>query len=187
MLYFKWIKLNMEKESLDFTGLKDLKTYKGHSLFEISFERPVLLVFLRHFGCTFCREALHDLKDNRRTIESEGTQIILVHLSDDETALKYFKDYGLSDIDFITDPDAIYYRTFGLVKGTFNQLFGLRTWMRTVQSAVINQHGWGKTIGDGFQMPGVFIVHKGQIISSFIHRLISDRPDYLDLVKCCRL
>jgi hypothetical protein len=46
------------------------KTNYGVTLNELSRISPVLLVFLRHAGCTFCREALADLAARRPEIES---------------------------------------------------------------------------------------------------------------------
>jgi hypothetical protein len=42
-------------------------------------------------------------------------------------------------------------------------------------------------LGDGFQMPGVFVIREGEVREHFIHRLASDRPDYAKLVECCSL
>lgn len=36
-------------------------------------------------------------------------------------------------------------------------------------------------LGDGFQMPGVFVLYKGEIRRSFIHRYPYDRPDYKEV------
>jgi hypothetical protein len=40
-------------------------------------------------------------------------------------------------------------------------------------------------MGDGFQMPGVFVITDGAIRESFIHKIVSDQPDYEDLLQCC--
>ncbi len=42
----------------------------------------------------------------------------------------------------------------------------------------------GKLQGDGFQMPGVFLIKDGEVIKSFIHKTAADRPDYLVLAAC---
>ena len=35
-----------------------VKSQFGVTLLEMSQEAPVMVIFLRHFGCTFCREAM---------------------------------------------------------------------------------------------------------------------------------
>jgi len=165
--------------------LQEMTTNAGNSLEKLSHQRPVLLVFLRHFGCTFCREAMAELSKRRANIEAQGTHLIFVHMADNEIADRYFNRYELSGVEHVSDPDCKYYTGFGLTKGSFNQLFGLQSFMRGFTAGVIKGHGIGAQLGDGFQMPGVFVLRDGQIRESFIHKLSSDRPNYEELAKCC--
>lgn len=164
-----------------------MTTNTGENLLDLSKDQLTLLVFLRHFGCTFCREALADLSENRLRIEALGAKIVFVHMSDNETADRYFERYQLSGAVHISDPDCTYYSAFGLTKGNFNQLFGLQTWVRGFQAGLVEGHGIGKQLGDGFQMPGIFVIQDGEIRQRFIHKLASERPDYLELVRCCNI
>jgi hypothetical protein len=96
----------------------------------------------------------------------------------------YFKKYGISNIAHISDPDCKYYAAFGLVKGRFNQLFGLQVWIRTIETVVVDKNNFfSKQIGDGFQMPGVFYLRDGVVHQKFVHSKVSDRPDYLSLIN----
>ncbi|MEM8524179.1 MAG: SelL-related redox protein [Bacteroidota bacterium] len=165
--------------------MSSMVTQHGEKLYDLSIQQPVLLVFLRHFGCTFCREALADIAKRRNIIEETGTKIIFVHMSENKLAERYFNRYDLAGIDHISDPECQYYVTFGLTKGSFTQLFGLKSWVRGFQTGIIKGHFIGTQLGDGFQMPGVFTIQNGQIKDSFIHKVASDRPDYESLVKCC--
>ena len=159
-------------------------TNQNDSLATLSNSSPVLLVFLRHFGCVFCREALEDIQRQRAHIESEGVRIVMVHMADEETAREYFMRYNLEDIDRVSDPACKFYMKFGLVKGNFKQLFGLRSWIRGFDAGVLQGHGVGKMLGDGFQMPGVFLIQKTKVVNEFVHENASDRPDYLQMLAC---
>ena len=109
-------------------------------------------------------------------------------MSDAETADPFFKKYKLDGVPHVSDPQCRFYAGFGLTKGNFNQLFGLRSWIRGFQTAVVQQHGLATPIGDGFQMPGVFVIHEGEIQEAYVHKLSSDRPDYVKLVRnCCMI
>lgn len=169
-------------------GLKDtmshMITQTGESVLELSNHKEVLLVFLRHFGCTFCREALEELSTLKGQIAQKNTQLVFVHMSTEELAFKYFDKYDLLDIKRVADPECMYYRQFGLIKGTFNQLFGFRSWFRGIEAGLIKGYGFGMQLGDGFQMPGVFLISKGNILSEFRHKFASDKPDYLKMVNC---
>ena len=177
----------MAELSIDLGILSEMLTNRGKSLQTLSEESPVLLVFLRHFGCTFCREALADISKERNLIESTGTKIVFVHMTDNTIAERYFNRYNLEGATHISDPEQKYYKAFGLLKGNFNQLFGLQSWIRGFSAGIVSGHGVGPQLGDGFQMPGVFVIYQNSIIESFIHKLASDRPDYVELAKCCRI
>ncbi len=163
----------------------------GKTLAQMAEEAPVLLIFLRFFGCSFCREALADIAKTRQRLEKKGVQIVFVHMSPSkETAEKFFRKYRLAPVEHISDPEKRYYRAFGLGRGTPAQLFGLMNWIRGFQAAVLEGHGvafHSDELGDGFQMPGVFLIYKGQIRSSYIHEHAWDRPNYLSIVESCAL
>ncbi|NBC09592.1 MAG: redoxin domain-containing protein [Bacteroidetes bacterium] len=165
--------------------LSKMTTNSGETLYDLSHKQLVMLVFLRHFGCTFCREALADIAEQREKIEAVGSKLVFVHMTTNEVAERYFNRYNLEGVTHISDPDREFYASFGLVKGSFTQLFGLQSWIRGFSAGVVSGHGVGPQLGDGFQMPGVFVLRDGEVKNSFIHKLASDRPDYIDLVECC--
>jgi peroxiredoxin len=157
----------------------------GETLYDLSCEQPVLLVFLRHFGCTFCREAMSDLGKRRKELDKCGVRLVLVHMADEPTSIRYFKRYNLEGVNNISDPDLLLYKGFGLKHGTPSQLFGLSTWVRGFKAGIVDGHGIGWLFADGFQMPGVFVIQDGEVRESFVHETAADRPDYDKLVQCC--
>lgn len=158
------------------------KTQDGVTLDELSRLSPVLLVFLRHAGCTFCREALADLAQKRKQIEAAGARLVLVHMGTEEHGSKFFEKYGLQDVQRISDPERTLYRAFGLPRGSLSDLFGPRVWIRGFEAGILGRHGVGALVGDGFQMPGVFLLYFGEVVRSYRHQSAADRPDYLQLV-----
>ena len=166
------------------SALSQMKTQKGDLLKDLANGHPLMVVFLRHFGCIFCMEAMRDIAKERDSIEGKGIQICFVHMASNEIAESYFKEYDLEGVDHVTDPECNYYEQFGLIKGNFGQLFGLQVWLRTAQLAVkdISQLR-RKQIGDGFQMPGVFLIKGESVLNEYIHNRASDRPDYMGLIK----
>lgn len=163
------------------SAIASAKTNEGRSLAEISDARPALVIFLRHAGCTFCRETLSDLKLQRAAVDAAGVQPVLVHMGEEADAKAFFGRYGLDDLPRISDPARNLYRAFNLQRGSLSELFGARVWLRGFEAGILRGHGVGKLVGDGFQMPGAFIVHKGRIVRAFRHRDASDRPDYTQL------
>ena len=166
--------------------LARMPTSGGRTVAELSAVAPVLLVFLRHFGCTFCREAMADLAARRLGFDAQGVRLVLVHMTEAAVAEPWFERYGLAGVDHVCDASCEFYQGFGLTKGSFQQLFGLHAWIRGFEAGVVGGHWVGvQQLGDGFQMPGAFAVHRGRVAEAFIHRLASDRPDYGKLLACC--
>lgn len=177
----------MSVSSIDLSVLKDMKCNTGESLEELSSEQLVMLVFLRHFGCVFCKEALSDLSEAKKAIEQKGARLVFVHMAPDPVADNYFKKYKLSGSIHISNPNKTYYAAFGLMKGSISQLYGLRTWIRGFSARKDGyQLELAQELGDSTQMPGIFLIYDKQVLESYIHRNASDRPDYLKLAGCCK-
>lgn len=160
---------------------------QGGNIADLSLDHPVLLVFLRYFGCAFCKEAMNDLGKKKKYYASKGIKLVLVYLADPEEGKVYFSKYNLEDQLSISDPKGSLYSTFGLVKGKMNQLFGLSTLIKGAQLGIVKGYSFNWFIGDGFQMPGVFVIYKNSIESQFIHYRISDKPNYDKLLSCCEI
>lgn len=162
----------------------DAATKDGVSLAQISEDSLVLVVFLRHFGCTFCREAMADLAKARQEIQSRGVRIVVVHMVSPEEGRRHLARHNLTamnGIGHISDPDKKLYFAFELMRGTFKQLFGLPVIWRGLVAGVFGGHWVGRMAGDGFQMPGAFLVKRGQIVRSYRHQDVADRPDYCEI------
>jgi len=164
--------------------LAAIRTESGASLLSLTEASPVLLVFLRHFGCSFCRKAISDVADLRGKLTQRNVRPVFVHLGTPEIAKAHFEYYGLSDVERIDDPDATIYRNPIFALGRVNP------WLLLVNPVVwagwlkgpLFKHGIGKIQGDGHQMPGIFFLKGAKIVRQFKYRTIADEPDYLKLV-----
>jgi len=153
----------------------------GQTLLELSRRRNVLVVFLRHSGCTFCRQTLADVGRLRAEIESSGTAIALVHMGHEEPTDLLEKN-NLSDVHCFRDPYCKLYESFGLQLGGFRQLFGAKVWWAGMRAFAAG-HRVGRLNGNGFRMPGVFLLRDGQVLKSYRHASVADRPEYLLLAS----
>lgn len=161
----------------------ELQANNNQTLDELATGEPQLVIFLRHAGCTFCRETLADLSKQRSAIESAGCGIVLVHMGDDERDAEFFDRYDLGDVPRIADPQCRLYRQFGLDLGSFVELLGPPVWIRGFIAAILKRHGVGRLQGNGFQMPGAYIYECGQILGGIQHTRSSDRPNYTELAE----
>jgi peroxiredoxin len=158
--------------------LSSAHTQFGTTLAELSANRPLLLIFLRHLGCTFCREALADAREQRKAVAATGTQLAFVHMGDEQQGTELFSRYGLSDVPRVSDPEAKLYKAFRLKRGRLRQVMGPRVWVRGFESFIKNGHPVGFPIGDTLQMPGVFLIQGGHILRSYFHQTSADRVNY---------
>jgi peroxiredoxin len=158
--------------------LESITTESGRRFIDLASGSPVMLVFLRHAGCTFCREALADISQTRAEIEASGTQIVLVHMGDRSAVDQQVNKHRLQDVERICDSGQVLYDAFGLKRGSFTQLFGLKVWRRGIVAGLLRGHGRATPVADYRQMPGVFFVDKGLITRRFRHKSAADRPQY---------
>lgn len=164
--------------------LRETRTETGRSLLELVDERPVLLVFLRHFGCSFCRQAIDDVAKAHATIEERGAQVVFVHLGTPERAKPFFDYYQLPAIERVSDPEARLYHApaFRLAHVSIFQLLRPEVWIAWLKGAIFT-YRIGLIKEDMAQMPGVFFLRDRKIANLFRHRTIADRPNYLALLS----
>lgn len=146
----------------------------GKSLDESSRNRTLVLVFLRHFGCTFTRQILRSLEEMQREARQREATLVLVHMLQSGQETQYLGDH--SDVPRIADPRCELYRAFGLGKGGFLELFGPRVWWRGA-IALFRGCGVGHLAGDGMQMPGAFLFRDGQVLGTQRAHSAAQLPD----------
>jgi hypothetical protein len=160
------------------------RTESGRTLLDLVDESPLLLIFLRHFGCSFCRQTLDDVSRIRQQIEGRGARPVFVHLGTPERAKPYFDYYHLSDIERVSDPEASLYASpvFQVPrKSVFTQLLIPGVWKAWLLGAV-GKHGIGMNREDADQMPAVFYLRERAITRGYRYKTIADRLDYLKLI-----
>ena len=166
--------------------LASVRTESGANLLALNEESPVLLVFLRHFGCSFCRKAISDVATLRGELEARGVRPVFVHLGTPEIAKAHFDYYGMGDVERVHDPQAKLYQhpAFGLTRtNPYSHFFKPKVLAGWFVKGVAFKQGFGKIQGDGEQMPGVFVLRDGAVTSRFVHTTIADEPDYLGMVE----
>jgi len=154
------------KKFNDLLGI--VRTSQNKSLLELSNEKKVLLVFVRHFGCTFCRETVSEFAKIDDMIAEKNYHLVFVHMSDTDFGNQFFSQYYKHPVHHISDPAKLLYRSLNLKRGTFLQLFGPMTWVRGIYAGLFKGNGLGEVEGDSLQLGGLFILDQGKIV--FEHR-----------------
>jgi peroxiredoxin len=165
-------------------ALGSIHTESGASLLELAEASPVLLVFLRHFGCSFCRQAISDVADLKGQLARRGVRPVFVHLGTPERAKPFFDYYGIGDVERVSDPEARVYQmpVFALPRmHPALTLLQPSVWVGWLKGTIF-KHGIGAIKEDGHQMQGIFFLKGPKIVRQFRYKTIADEPNYLKLV-----
>lgn len=149
---------------------------------ELSQDKPLLVVFIRHLGCIFCKEMLSKLSKSRSLIEAKGVGIVIIHMGPEEDAKRLFESYGLGVVNTILDPHRLLYKEFELEKGTLWEHFSPKVVYKAM-IAFFNGSRQTKIQGNPYQLPGAFLVYKGQVKQSYVSVDAGDIPDFRELVQ----
>ncbi|MEI7577264.1 MAG: peroxiredoxin-like family protein [Armatimonadota bacterium] len=132
-------------------------------------DRPLALVFMRHYGCIFCREQLASLR------EFKDDNIVLVGMGDQKDTVEFKKRMEVPQT-IISDPTKGLFQQFGLRRASFGQFVNRRVVNRGI-NALRAGHREGLPNADPMQLAGVFILNQdGEVV--FEHRS-SDSSDNL--------
>jgi AhpC/TSA family len=153
----------------------------GQNLFDLSFKSRLLLVCVRHFGCTYCRETLSDLSKQTEQIHRAGLTPVVIHMGSTEYANSMMHRYGLQGIAQVSDPDRRIFRTLELPFGTLGQLVSIKTFWRALVEGVVFKFGFGSFVGNGLQLAGAFIVKNGNVERAIRHESPAERTDFAEL------
>ena len=122
-------------------------------------EKPLLLVFTRHFGCPQCKEMLDQLVQNKADLEKSGLTLVAVTQGTPAETLEYCTRQA-PGIVCLSDPGRDAYHAFGLERGTLWQVVLSPDVIRG--TAIAREHGHTAELPpqgqDVMQMSGTFII-----------------------------
>lgn len=153
-------------------------TGKPVSLSSLWREKPLLLAFTRHFGCTQCKEMLDELVAGRTQIEAAGLSIAIIMQGTQEASAEFARQFA-PGLQVLADPERKAYQAFGLERGNLFQTFvNPKVW-----SAVKHSRDKGYQIEpppagqDAMQMSGTFIISTtGKVALPYYYDHIADHP-----------
>ena len=132
-------------------------------------KQPLVLVFLRHLGCVFCKEHVAHLRG------FADPNIVFVTLGTQEQTEAFRKKMN-SPHRFICDPEKKLHAHFNLNPGGLAEFINPHVIGRVIVSML---HGYlnGLPQGDPKQLPGVFIIQtNGEVTWEHRSRDIADTP-----------
>lgn len=152
----------------------------GSTLGEVIGRRAVLLVFLRHFGCLFCRETVKDLRHQART-DPSFPRVVFVYQGTPEDGASFFgHDRLWPDAEAVADLPKHLYDAFGVERGGVREMFGARSFACGLRAAV-KGNGIGRKVGDGWTLPTVVALRDGQVRWRHHGEHAGDHPRWSDV------
>jgi peroxiredoxin len=146
---------------------------------------PVLLVFLRHFGCVFCREWLARLQARYSELAQAGLLVIAVGLGQPADALRTGRRHA-PDLTVLAAPDSTPYAAYGIVRAGMGQLLSPRTFKAGARAAVAG-HTQGRATGDQQMLGGAFVIDRlGVVRLAHYDSFPGDLPDLERLIALAK-
>jgi peroxiredoxin len=128
----------MDLATLSETSLSDATGTK-HRLGDLWDDAPVVLVFLRHFGCLHCRDHAVQLRDRYDEIKAAGGEIVAVGTGDQRYAEAFTREEEIPYL-VLVDDDAEAAHAASLKTLNWLQLLHPRTWKATWQTSRRGHH-----------------------------------------------
>ena len=163
--------------------LHAMRTADGTTLATLAARGPLLLVFLRHFGCPLCQEMVADVAARRTAMADSGTTVVFVHMHPETQAASFFARYGVSDLQRVSDPKCTLYRAFDVPRAQMTSWLSLGS-LRHYLSAMRRGHMPTLVGGDVGQMSAVIRIVDNRIDRDLRHQGFDARPDFDDLLAC---
>lgn len=173
------VQTDMQKTSPDL--LNDIEEPFFREVQSRSHDKPVLVAFLRHFGCIFCREMVADISQQMPMLDAKGIEVAFVHVGSEADAKEFFTEFGMEDKLRFSDPESRYYTVFGVNQQSLLRMLSPETFKNGLR-AINSGNRQGKVQGNPKAMPGLFLISKGVVVKKYIHRNPGDKPNLADFI-----
>ena len=120
----------MDLSALSALSLPD-KDGTQHRLGDLWADRPVVVVFLRHFGCVHCREHAVELRDRYDDLQAQGVELIAVGTGDQRYAGAFVRDEKIPYL-VLVDDDAKAAHAASVTFASWYRLLHPTTWRATI-------------------------------------------------------
>jgi len=141
-------------------------------------EKPLLLSFTRHFGCTQCKEMLDELVAGRERIQAAGLNIAVIMQGTPEATAEFASRFA-PGLLCLSDPERKAYQAFGLERGNLFQTFlNPKVWRAINRASEKGYKVEPPPAGqDAMQMSGTFIISTGgKMLLPYYYDHIADHP-----------
>lgn len=143
------------------------------------------LIFLRHYGCPFCREHARQVESHKAEFAGAGIDVVLIGCGTLEEAAAFRSDLGLT-LPIGNDPDRDAYRAFGLGEATAGSMLNPTLLLGGIR-ALARGNMPRRSSGHPMQLQGQFLIDpQGIVRMADRPTLMSDIPSATELLRTAR-
>lgn len=169
-----------EFDALDVEVLLSDSTRKRFSFFWQ--ERPVALVFPRHFGCPFGRRQVVQLRREQNGLKKSGIDVVLVSSGSPAQAEAFRHDYEVP-FRIVIDSDCVLFKKYGLRDMDPRDYRSPRMLVQVVK-VLAQGYGYKSGQGSSSQLGGVFIIDTGgKVRFAHIAANAADHPSPKEIIR----
>lgn len=137
-------------------------------------EQPLLVFFMRHFGCAACRQHLFQVRNAYASIQERGGAVVAISANDPDLTTRYAATYNLP-FPVLSDPRREAYQAFGVIEGSHWETVGPHVLLQQAKLALEGiMPSLPGSIAESKQLGGTYIVDTDGIVQ-FAHLA---RPSY---------
>lgn len=143
--------------------------------------QPILLIFLRHFGCSCLAERWERLAVEIPEYEKAGAKIVAIGQGEPERTTEVVRRRGYP-FPVLSDPERKAYEAYGLLEGTPAQVLHDFPWKpndrETGEKLVSSRRSTEQALVDNpWQLPGEFVIGgSGRIVHAHRYQYCEDFP-----------
>lgn len=145
-------------------------------LYDLWKNQTAILVFLRHFGCIFCRAHAKDVWNRRNDFEKNGAKIAFIGNGSPHMIAQFKIELGISEAPIYTDPTLAAFKAVGFKRGFLaavnpRAIFNLSK----AKNLGVQQGTYSKEQGDLWQLGGLIVIKPdGKVPYLYISQVAGD-------------
>ncbi len=156
-------------------------------------ERPAVLVFVRHFGCVFCRQMAVEIHRARHDFEQADVELVVIGHGSPAQAADFRRQQNV-ELPLLVDPDRRVYELAGAKVATLPELIGPRQILRGLRATILSRLRQGsiavhqgRIIGHAAQLGGVLVIAPdGSVRYAYLSEESGDNPPAREVLAAAR-